>query len=102
MRNYWLRPLGFFVVFGFLAAVLYATLPKLLGTAAGPDAEIVNYLKDAEGGGLRIDVLPDAPKLSATKAFFDRITVSADPERRTAEAVATLDFDGMLGGTKVS
>ncbi|MFL5321251.1 MAG: hypothetical protein ACJ790_16445 [Myxococcaceae bacterium] len=99
MRNDWLRPLGFFVVFGFLGVVLYASLPKLLGSAAGPDAEIVSYIKNAERDGIRF---PGAPPLLGKKVFFDRITVTVDADAHTAEAVATLDFDGTFGETKVS
>lgn len=103
MKNEWLRPLGFFFVFGFLGVLLYATLPRLLGTASGVENEVVVAIKDAERAGLSLTVFDGGQPLQGTKrARFDRITVTVAPDGQHAVAVSTLDFDGKLGATKVS
>lgn len=85
-----------------VAGVLLFLGPRLLGFAAGPEAEIVTTLKEAEHDGVSLPV-PGAPTpLVSRKLQYARITVSVAPDGRSAEAFATLDFEGVLGATTVS
>jgi hypothetical protein len=82
-----------------VAALLIIFFPALLGTAAGPDVEIITTLKNAEAVGLKLDV-GDAGILVSTRVSFDRLSVVTTGSHATV--TATLDFDGELGHTKVS
>jgi hypothetical protein len=75
---------------------------RLLGLAAGPESEITSLLKGTESGSLTLALGPPGKQLVSTRHHFDRIVVESDARAGTAEAVATLDFEGRLGGTKVS
>ncbi len=89
-----------------IAALAIATVavvgPRMLGFAAGPEAEIITEVKSRERNGLKLS-LPGLPApLTAREAFFDRITVRVEPGGKRAEALATLDFTGTLGDTDIS
>ncbi|RKH37693.1 hypothetical protein [Corallococcus sicarius] len=85
-----------------LAAALLFFGPRLLGAAAGPEAEIITTLKEAEHDGVSLPV-PGAPvPLVSRKIQYARIAVSVAPDGQSAEAYATLDFEGVLGTTVVS
>jgi hypothetical protein len=77
-----------------VAALLVALLPKWLGSAAGPEVEIVTALKRAEQLGFELD-LKELGTVTSSKANFDRISVEVHGDQ--ALATATLDFDGKLG-----
>ncbi len=79
-----------------VAALLIVFFPAILGSAAGPDVEIITTLKDAEAHGLKLDV-GDAGVLSSTRVSFDRLSVVATGSHATV--TATLDFDGAPLGT---
>ncbi|MBI3181546.1 MAG: hypothetical protein HYZ28_05345 [Myxococcales bacterium] len=87
------------VAIGVSAVVL---LPRLLGIAAGPEAEIITALKKAEAAGFELELPEIGAKLRSRKARFDRISVTFDPAAKAALATATLDFEGALGPTEVS
>lgn len=102
MKGEGLRAFGFFSVVLFLGVVAYATLPALLGAASGPEGELLTLIKSEEAEGLRIPVPGTAEMLRSQSVHFDRITITVAPDGKSAEAVATLDFNGGLGSTKVS
>lgn len=102
MKGEWLRAFGFFFVMAFLGILAYATLPRLLGAASGPEGELLTLIKSQEADGLSLEVPGAQAPLRSTVAHFDRITITASADGRSAEAVATLDFTGGLGATKVS
>lgn len=102
MSGEWLRAFGFFFVVAFLGVVAYAALPRLFGAASGPEGELLTLIKSHEADGLVISLPGQTEPLRSTKAHFDRITITVSPDGKSAEAVATLDFTGGFGGTKVS
>lgn len=88
-----------------LAVVVASTvlLPKLLGAAGGPDSAILSALQKAQKRGFTAQVAGVSAPLESTELHWARITVAPDPEDRTrAEVVATLDFEGRLGRTRIS
>jgi hypothetical protein len=98
----WSR-LGGLVIAALAAATALAVLgPRLLGFAAGPEAEIITALKRTERGGLELKIAGASAPLVSHEHHFARITVDLAPSGQRAEAFATLDFDGKLGDTKVS
>jgi hypothetical protein len=84
-----------------MATAAAVMLPRLLGVAAGPEAEILGAVKDAEGRKLTLNVPGAAAPLISSEHVYDRITVSPG-EEQTLVATATLDFNGTLGETRVS
>lgn len=76
--------------------------PRLLGRAAGPETEIITFLKSTEGDGLSLSLAGIPTPLSAREHRFALITVRTEPGGQRAEALATLDFTGTLGDTQVS
>jgi hypothetical protein len=84
------------------ACVLLFLGSRLLGAAAGPEAEVVTTLKEAEYDGVSLDVPGAGAKLVSKKLQYARISVSVSPDGQRAEAFATLDFEGALGPTTVS
>jgi hypothetical protein len=75
--------------------------PALLGAAAGPETEVITWLKRTEADGLVLEIAPGA-QLRSGRHYFDRIVVDVEPEQGRALATSTLDFEGKLGRTKVS
>ncbi len=98
----WSRLGGVLIVLLAAAAAMVVLVPRLLGVAAGPEAEIITILKSTEREGLSL-TLPgvDAP-LTSREHHFARITVNVEPGGQRAVAWATLDFSGRLGRTQVS
>ncbi|MFP2934494.1 hypothetical protein ACLESO_57175, partial [Pyxidicoccus sp. 3LG] len=97
----WSRLGGALILLLAVGATLAVFAPRLLGAAAGPEAEIITALKEVEADGLTLPV-PGAPEpLKSQKLFYARITVAVAPGGQRAEAFATLDFDGTLGRTQV-
>ncbi|MCY1046289.1 hypothetical protein OV208_33605 [Corallococcus sp. bb12-1] len=98
----WGRLGGLFIagLAGLVALVFLG--PRLLGFAAGPEAEIVTALKEAEHDGVSLSVPGSALPLVSRKLQYARISVSVEPDGTRAEAAATLDFEGKLGTTVVS
>lgn len=97
----WSRLGGALIVVLALGATLAVFAPRLLGAAAGPEAEIITTLKETEAEGLTLPVPGSAVPLKSRKHRFARITVAVAPGGERAEAYATLDFDGTLGTTEV-
>jgi hypothetical protein len=88
---------GVFALAGLAVGVL---VPRLFRLSTGQDVEIITTLKKTEKFGFEQELL--GGKLVAKRHHFDRVTVSVQPEARTALAIATLDFDGAFGETAVS
>jgi hypothetical protein len=97
--------LSFFLAFGALALVAAVLLPRVLGLAAGPEAEIVSLIKSAERKDteLRVPWLGEEPEGPSSRPLrpltrrYDRITVVVAPDSSHAMATGTLDFEGELG-----
>ncbi|RKH66001.1 hypothetical protein D7X96_22610 [Corallococcus interemptor] len=84
------------------ACVLVFLGSRLLGALAGPEAEIVTTLKQAEHDGVSLPVPGAQAPLVSQKLQYARISVSVAPDGQSAEAFTTLDFEGALGATTVS
>jgi hypothetical protein len=98
----WSR-LGGILIAGLAVALALAMLgPRLLGKAAGPEIEIITFLKSTERQGLSLSLPAIPTPLNAREHRFARITVRTEPGGKRAEALATLDFTGSLGSTEVS
>ncbi len=96
------RALGFFVALAAVGAGGWLVATRLVGLAAGPEAEVITLLKRAELEGLRLEIAGADQPLVGAAVHFDRFTVSADPAAGSALAVGTLDFTGRFGETAVS
>ncbi len=97
----WSRLVGVFIVVLALGATLLVLVPRLLGAAAGPEAEIITALKSTEREGLELTLPGAGGKLVSREHHFARITVNVEPGGQRAVAWATLDFTGRLGRTEV-
>lgn len=91
------------ILIALMAFVMVALAgPRLLGKAAGPEAEIIAALKGLEKRGVSL-ALPGVPSpLTSKDLHYERITVRVEPGGQRAEVLATLDFTGALGETNVS
>jgi hypothetical protein len=89
------------VLLGLCAVVgaVWATLPRMLGAAGGPEPELIAALRAAELARAPIPV-PGAPAFEPRSLRFDRFSITVDHDR--ASAVATLDASGSSGGVEVS
>jgi hypothetical protein len=98
------KALAFFAGFAVLGVVAAGLATRLLGIAAGPEAEIIAALKRTEGAGatLRLEVPGTPEPLVSTRHFYERIVVDVEPDGTRARTTATLDFDGRIGLTEVS
>jgi hypothetical protein len=97
----WSRLGGVLIVGLALVATLVVLVPRLLGSAAGPEAEIITALKSTEREGLELTVPGAQARLVSKEHHFARITVNVEPGGQRAVAWATLDFTGRLGRTEV-
>lgn len=84
------------------AALVVLLVPRLLGVAAGPEAEIITVLKSTERDGMSLTLPGVEEPLRSRKHHFARITINVEPGGERAVAWATLDFDGQLGRTGIS
>lgn len=98
----WSRLGGGLIVVLAAVAVLSLVVPRFLGLAAGPEAEVITYLKATEREGLTLSVPGLGFPLTSREHHFARITVNVEPNGQRAVAWATLDFSGKLGATEVS
>ncbi len=91
------RFLGFLVLaaLGGMSAVIL--LPRMLGAAAGPEAELIAKLKQTEREGLELPIPGSPAPLTSQRHGFQRLTVELDPSGAKATVAGTLDFDGKLG-----
>jgi len=86
-----------------IAFVMLAIVgPRVLGLAAGPEAEIITALKHLEKQGLSLSLPGATAPLASKDLHYERITVRVEPGGQRAEVLATLDFTGSLGDTEVS
>lgn len=92
-------------VLGFLAATVALGLvvavfgDKLLGTAAGPENELITWLKKKERPGEAFD---EAGLLVGERVNYQRLSVVVAPDGQSATVSGTLDFTGTRSGVKVS
>ncbi|HEX5753442.1 MAG TPA: hypothetical protein VFZ09_45015 [Archangium sp.] len=98
----WSRLGGVLITVLAAAAVAVLLVPRLLGVAAGPEADIITALKSTERDGLSLTLPGVEEPLRSQKHHFARITVNVEPGGERAVAWATLDFDGLLGSTAIS
>lgn len=89
------RALGFLAATVGLALAVAVLGPRLLGAAAGPEAELVTRLKTVERNGLTL-ALPGVGTLHGTALAFQRISVTLDADGQAATVTSTLDFTGNL------
>ena len=82
-----------------LVGAVWATLPRMLGAAGGPEPELIAAMRAAELARAPIPV-PGAPVFEPRSLRFDRFSITVDHDR--ASAVATLDASGSCGGVEVS
>jgi hypothetical protein len=76
--------------------------PRVLGLAAGPEAEIITVLKRFEKEGVSLSLAGVATELTSRELHYERITVRVEPGGQRAAVLTTLDFTGSLGDTQVS
>ncbi|MFY0565337.1 hypothetical protein ACN28E_16030 [Archangium lansingense] len=98
----WSRLGGVLIIVLASSAAMVVLVPRLLGVAAGPEAEIITFLKGTEREGLSMTLPGVEEPLESQKHHFARITVNVEPGGERAVAWATLDFDGQLGRTEIS
>ena len=84
---------------GAVVGGVWATLPRMLGAAAGPEPELIAALRAAELTRAPIPV-PGAPAFEPRSLRFDRFSITVEHDH--ASAVATLDASGSCGGVEVS
>ena len=96
------KALAFFAGLAALGLVGAALATRLLGMAAGPEAEIVAALKQSELATLRLEVPGTREPLVSSRHLYERIVVDVAADGERARVTATLDFDGRLGATRVS
>lgn len=97
------QPLGFVLAVGAVAVCVAVLLPRWLGSAGGPQSEILSALQHAQSRGVELAIPGSSTPLVSQNLRWARITVTpfeSDPLR--AQAVATLDFEGTFGETRVS
>ena len=75
---------------------------RLIGVAAGPEAELIALLRQTERDGLRLSIPGTNAPLVSRSHHFDRFSVRLGPNGDTAEVACTLDFTGKLDATEVS
>lgn len=97
----WSRLGGLVIAALAVLAACAVLIPRLLGFAAGPEAEVITALKRTEAYGLSLPIPHSAVPLTSEELHFARITVTVEPGAKRAEAFATLDFEGRLGATQV-
>lgn len=95
------RLLGFALAVGTVLLTLMVLGDRLLGLAAGPEAEIITWLKKAEPGAELS--LPPYGTVVGSRLQFERLSVSVNEQHHTAIATGTLDFMGVFNQqTKIS
>jgi hypothetical protein len=98
----WSRLGGVLIALLAAAAAMVVLVPRWLGLAAGPEAEVITYLKSTEREGLSLALSGGGEPLTSREHHFARITVDVAPGGERAVAWATLDFRGRLGPTEIS
>lgn len=83
-----------------VGGILWASLPRLLSAAGGPEPELLAQLRISERALAPIPVTGAERPFQPRSLHFDRASVDVDGERATV--VATLDARGRLGQVEVS
>jgi hypothetical protein len=94
--------LGGIIIAALALAMLAGVGPRVLGLAAGPEAEIITALKRLERDGIELSLPGVAAPLESREVHYDRLSVRVEPGGQRAVVLATLDFTGSLGDTQVS
>ncbi len=85
-----------------VGAALVVLGPRLLGLAAGPEAELVTLLKTSERRDLTLEVPGARAPLRARRHEYQRLSVWLEPDGEVAQVAATLQLEGRLGDVDVS
>lgn len=91
--------LGFIAATAALVLIAFVFGGKLLGAAAGPENEIITFLKKQEKMGQAFDA---SGALLGKRVSYQRISVALAPDGEHATVSCTLDFTGSLKDTTVS
>jgi hypothetical protein len=94
--------LGGIIIAALALAMLAGVGPRMLGLAAGPEAEIITALKHLEREGIKLSLPGAAAPLKSREVHYDRLSVRVEPGGQRAVVLATLDFTGSLGDTQIS
>lgn len=94
--------LGGILIAALALAMLAGVGPRVLGLAAGPEAEIITVLKRQEKDGIELSLPGAAAPLKSRDVHYDRLSVRVEPGGQRAVVLATLDFTGSLGDTQIS
>ena len=97
----WSKLGGIFIA-AFALAVLVGVGPRMLGLAAGPEAEIITVLKRLEKDGIELSLPGATAPLKSRELHYAHLSVQVEPGGQRAVVLATLDFTGSLGDTQVS
>ncbi len=91
--------LGFIAAIAALGLIVAVFGGRVLGVAAGPENEIITFLKKQEKMGQAFDA---SQSLLGKRVSYQRISVSLEPGGTRALVSCTLDFTGSLKDTNVS
>ncbi|HVG60825.1 MAG TPA: hypothetical protein VNA24_19870, partial [Hyalangium sp.] len=94
--------LGGILIAAFALVMLAGVGPRVLGLAAGPEAEIITALKRLEKDGIELSLPGAAAPLASREVHYARLSVRVEPGEQRAVVLATLDFTGSLGDTQIS
>lgn len=94
--------LGGILIAAFAVAMLAGVGPRILGLAAGPEAEIITALKRLERDGIQLSLRGAAALLESRVLHYAHLSIRMEPGGQRAVVLATLDFTGSLGDTQVS
>lgn len=99
MKDEGAKLLGFIVATIALVLVIAVFGTKVLGAAAGPENELITWLKKQEAPGSTFDAAGD---LKGERVSYQRLSVIVAPDGQSATVSGTLDFVGQRNGTRVS
>ncbi len=94
--------LGGILIAAIAGAMLAGIGPRMLGLAAGPEAEIITALKRQEKEGITLSLPGATAPLKSREVHYSHLTVRVEPGAQRAVVLSTLDFTGSLGDTEVS
>lgn len=93
------RVVGFLVATVAIGLTLAVFGGKLLGAAAGPETELITWLKRQEEPGTVFDA---QGTLTGARVSYQRLSVVVADDGQNAVVSGTLDFTGTRGDTQVS
>lgn len=99
MKDEGAKLLGFVAATLAIVVVLGVFGTRLLGAAAGPEAELITWLKKQEVPGASFDA---QGALKGDRVSYQRLSVSVAPDGLSAVVSGTLDFTGKRDGVTIS